>query len=155
MKKFELTAESKINIFGNKLFRIKALLDFSAVKSGELGGWIEKEENLDQSGAAWVYGAAEVSGDARVSGDAEVYGDARVYGDADILHITGLGTVHRTTTVFRTKNNSLKIKCGCFRGTPEEFVKQVKETRKGKVREEYLKFAELIDIYFGEDNENE
>ena len=143
MKKFELTAESKINIFGKKLFRIKALIDFSTVKSGELGGWIEKEENLDQSGDAWVYGAAEVSGDARVSGN------------EDILHITGLGTVHRTTTVFRTKNNSLEIVCGCFRGTPEEFVKQVKETRKGKVREEYLKFAELIDIYFGEDNENE
>ena len=39
--------------------------------------------------------------------------------------------------------------------TPEEFVKQVKETRKGKVREEYLKFAELIDIYFTEDDKNE
>ena len=27
MKKFELTSESKINVFGRKLFRIKALID--------------------------------------------------------------------------------------------------------------------------------
>ena len=45
MKKFELTAESKI-IAGKKLFRIKALISFGNVKEGELGGFVEKEENL-------------------------------------------------------------------------------------------------------------
>lgn len=63
MKKFELTAESKINIFRKKLFRIKALISFGDVEEGETGGWIEKEENLEQSsGDAWVYGNAEVYG---------------------------------------------------------------------------------------------
>jgi hypothetical protein len=38
MKKFELTAESKINIFGKKLFRIKALISFGDVEEGETGG---------------------------------------------------------------------------------------------------------------------
>lgn len=33
MKKFELTSETKINIFGKKLFRIKALISFGDVKS--------------------------------------------------------------------------------------------------------------------------
>ena len=52
MKKFELTSESTINIFGKKLFRIKALVEFGNVKEGELGGFIEKEENLSHEGNA-------------------------------------------------------------------------------------------------------
>ena len=50
------------------------------------------------------------------------------------------------------------ISCGCFYGNIEKFRKQVKDTRKGKVQEEYLKFAELIEVYFGlkqEEEENE
>ena len=58
MKKFELTTESKINIFGKKLFRIKALISFGNVREGDTGGWVEKEENLSHSGKAWVYDKA-------------------------------------------------------------------------------------------------
>ena len=82
MKKFELTAEYVTNIFGKKLFRIKALVAFGDVKEGDLGGFVEKESNLDNDGNAWVYGNAKVSGDARVYGDAQVSGDARVCGNA-------------------------------------------------------------------------
>ena len=60
MKKFELTAEFVTNIFGKKLFRIKALVAFCDVEKGELGGFIEKEDNLSHSGDAWVYGDAPV-----------------------------------------------------------------------------------------------
>ena len=101
MKKYELTAEF-IEKWGKKLFRIKALISFGSVEAGELGGYIEKEDNLahdgnawvsgdarvsgdaEVSGNAWVYGNAEVSGDARVSGNARVYGNARVSGDARV-----------------------------------------------------------------------
>ena len=93
MKKYELTGECKV-YFGVTLRRIKSLIDFSDVKKGELGGFIEKEENLSHGGDARVYGNAMVYGDARVygnamvsgdawvSGNAMVYGDARVYGNA-------------------------------------------------------------------------
>ena len=37
MKKFELTTETKINIFGKKLFRIKALISFGFIHAGEEG----------------------------------------------------------------------------------------------------------------------
>ena len=166
MKKFELTGEFVTNIFGKKLFRIRALVAFGNVEAGELGGYVEKEENLSDdgnawvSGDAWVYGDAQVSGNARVSGNAWVYGDARVYGNAwvygddDILQITGLGTVHRTTTVFRT-TDGIRIACGCFYGDLDAFREQVKNTREGKVQREYLKFADLVEIYFGVDEEDE
>lgn len=76
MKKFELTTEFITNAFGKKLFRIKALVEFGDVKAGELGGYVEKEENVSQDGNAWV------SGDARVYGNAWVHGNAKVYDDA-------------------------------------------------------------------------
>ena len=94
MKHFELTSETKIN-FGIQLFRIRALVDFSSVKKGELGGWVEREGNL--SGDAWVYGDATVYGDASVSGDARVYGDASVSGDATVY---GDASVYGDATVY-------------------------------------------------------
>ena len=83
-KKFELTSETTIR-FGRTLYRIRALVDFSTVKKGDLGGFVEKEENLSQvSGNAWVYGNAQVSGNAWVYGNAQVSGNARVYGNAQV-----------------------------------------------------------------------
>ena len=70
-KKYELNSET-IEIDGTILHRIKALKDFSDVKAGDLGGWIEKEDNLSQSG------------DARIGGDARVYGNAVVFGNARV-----------------------------------------------------------------------
>ena len=87
--KFKLTSETK-TINNIILFRIEALKDFSNVKTGDKGGWVEKESNLSQEGNcwvyedAWVYGNARVSGDASVFGDAWVSGNAKVYGDARV-----------------------------------------------------------------------
>ena len=166
MKKFELTSETKINIFGKKLFRIKALISFADVEAGETGGWVEKEGNVNQSGNAWVsgdamvYGNAEVSGDAKVYGDAEVYGNAKVSGNAkvygnaevsdnaDYTTIHGFGTQFRTTTFFRCKDKKVRVACGCFFGTIPEFREQVKNTRKGKIAEEYLMIADLMEKHF-------
>ena len=84
MKKFELTTEFITSFLGTKLFRIKTLVKFGDVEKGELGGFVEKEENLEHYGNAWVSGGAIVFGDARVSGDAIVYEGARVYGNAKV-----------------------------------------------------------------------
>ena len=73
MKKFELTSEFITNVLGTKLFRIKALIEFGDVSAGELGGYIEKEENLAQDGDAWVCGDAKVYGNAKVCGDCLLY----------------------------------------------------------------------------------
>ena len=148
MKKFELTTES-ITFLGRTLFRIKALISFGSVKEGELGGYIEKEENLSHEGNAWVYGNAKVCGDAEVCGNAEVYGDARVCGDADIATISGFGRKYRTTTFFRTNDNDIFVKCGCFFGTLDEFRKKVKETHgDNKYAKEYLMIADLMEMRF-------
>ena len=151
MKKFELTSETKINIFGKKLFRIKALISFGNVEAGETGGWVEKEENVNQSGDAWVFDNAEVFDNARVSDNAWVFGNARVFDNADYATIHGFGTQFRTTTFFRCKDKQVKVSCGCFYGTIPEFREQVKNTRKGKIAEEYLMIADLMEKHFAEE----
>ena len=81
MAKYKIT-KTKKEYYGKVLYQIEALKDFSNVKKGELGGWIEKESNLSQENSCWVSDNAWVFGDARVSDNAMVYGNARVSGDA-------------------------------------------------------------------------
>ena len=133
-KKFELTWNTKDH-FGITLYQIRALKDFNNISKGDLGGWVEKEENLSQDGLSWisgnarvhgnawvygdalvsgnagVYGNALVSGNAWVSGNARVYGDALVYGnalvsgDADFLVFDKVGSRNDTLTAFKTRKN--------------------------------------------------
>ena len=84
MKKYELTEET-IMINGNlKLYRIRALKNFGDVNAGDLGGYVESENNLSQEGSCWVYDEAKVFNDAMVFGSARVYGSASVYDSASI-----------------------------------------------------------------------
>lgn len=113
-KKYELTGQTK-TVSGHTLHRIRAVRDIAypgypelTIKKGTVGGYVETEANLSQTGAAWVhdtamvwenarvYGNAQVSHTAKVHGNAEVfgnadvcnraevYGDARVYGEATV-----------------------------------------------------------------------
>jgi hypothetical protein len=77
--------------------RIRALRDFGNVKKGEIGGWIESENNLSHEGLSWVGGNAIVCSEAFVYEDALVQGcalvidNARVYGsscvrDESVIH---------------------------------------------------------------------
>ena len=120
MEKYKFTGETKTIYlpFGTvTLHRIKAVVEFGLVKVGDLGGWIEKEENLSHEENAWVYGDAEVCGNAKVYGnakvcgnakvygDAEVYGDAKVYGDAEVrgnAWVCGNAKVYGNAKVFST-----------------------------------------------------
>jgi carbonic anhydrase/acetyltransferase-like protein (isoleucine patch superfamily) len=86
--KFELT-ENTINREGYTLYQIKACKAFVTssgieISEGELGGWVEKEENLSQEGGAWVWKDARVCGTARVYGDAEIWGAATIWGNAKV-----------------------------------------------------------------------
>ena len=168
-KKFELTDKFVFNTFGIKLFQIKCTKSFKYAKEGDLGGYVEKDENLDQESDAWVYGNAQVSGNARVSGNAQVYGNAWVYGnarvygnaqvygdawvygdaqvsgDADIENDNNhcgfdcFGSCNRHTHAYLTKDNKVEITCGCFRGSIEEFEKKVEKTHSGKIYEKQYK----------------
>ena len=125
MKKFEFTGETKtISLFFRTatLHRIRAVAEFGLVKIGDIGGWIEKEENLSHEGKAWVCGNAEVWGDAKVWGDAEVFSASHV------LVIGAIGSQDDFTTFFRDKDNEITVKCGCFLGKIDKFLEKVTQT---------------------------
>ena len=131
-KHFKLTEETKINIFGKTLYRIECVIDRKWAKAGDKGGWLEKEDNL--SGYAWVSG------------------NARVSGNADYCCLQSFGSCDRTTSVFRQKDGTLRVRCGCFDGNLSEFAAKVAETHgDNKFGKEYRAMIELIKIRFGLD----
>ena len=89
-KKYELTNET-IMFNGHKLYRIAAIKWFNDVCCGDLGGFVESENNLSQQGNCWIYGNAKVYENAKVLDDAfvadnsEIYGNAKVYENAKVL----------------------------------------------------------------------
>lgn len=229
---YEFTGETKkyVDII---LHRIKATKDLQqhGVKKDDLGGWIEKESNLQDEAwvgdEAMVFGNAQVIENAKVYGNAEVFGyavirhnaevferavvnedslvsdNAKVYGKARVSHTSQIienaqifgetvihsltwacentkifgnvkievnsvfcdnafirslddfcifnnfGSENKSIIFFKTENDGIFVKRGCFKGTLEDFVKQVKETHEdNKFAKEYLAMVELVKIKF-------
>ena len=125
MKKYEFTGETKeIRLLFRTatLHRIRATVAFGIVEVGDLGGWIEKEENLSHEGKAWV------CGDAEVWGNAKVCGDAKVFSASHVLVIGAIGSRNDFTTFYRDKDNEITVKCGCFLGKIDRFLEKVTQT---------------------------
>jgi carbonic anhydrase/acetyltransferase-like protein (isoleucine patch superfamily) len=84
-KKYELTPSDK-----EGLFRIKAVKDFNDVKKGDIGGYVESENNLSHDGNCWIYDNAQIWGNvvicdnAVIQDNAQIWGNAHVYGNAII-----------------------------------------------------------------------
>ena len=106
MKKYELTDETKVYM-GKTLHRIRALIDipndFVIVKTGELGGWVESENNLSHNGTCWVYDNGRAFEDAKiyqhgaVIDNGQVYDSGRVFGNGwvcDNGRVFGYGQVY-------------------------------------------------------------
>jgi hypothetical protein len=106
-KKYELTDETITLPNGQTARRIKALVDIGDdVKSGDIGGYIEKPENLSQEGNAWVFGNAKVSG------------------NADYYCAFPVGSRNDVITFYRTEQG-ISVCCGCWKGTIDEFAARV------------------------------
>ena len=131
MRKFEFTGEIKtISLLFRTatLHRIRAVEEFGLVKVGDLGGWIEKEENLSHEGKAWVRGDAKVFGNVLVRGNAEVYDEAEIFSARHVLVIGAIGSRDDFTTFYRDKENEITVKCGCFLGKMDKFLEKVTQT---------------------------
>lgn len=121
MKKYQLLENDFIIYKSAKLYRIKSLIDFSTIKAGELGGYIESENNLSHEGNCWVnddakvyqnarvYENAKITHHAKLCGNSQAYGNARVYGYASIrdnAHIHGNARVTGDTLIFHNADVS-------------------------------------------------
>lgn len=136
-----------------KLYRIQALKSFLDVKEGDIGGFVQCENNLSQFGNCWVYDDAQVSGYAVVYNDAIVKGCARVMGYSKVLWKSvvqdySLVQGHSLVTGY-AHVTAHSVICGCFTGSLNEFKSRVHETHYGTVYEkEYNALIDLIKIHF-------
>lgn len=100
-QKFELTEDVRI-LDGKRLRRVRALRNFGSIQKGEVGGWVEKEENLSDEDWAWISDDAMVTGNARVQDDAKVFGCAEVSHNAIIqgrAYVSGYAVVNCNAVV--------------------------------------------------------
>lgn len=136
MKKYKLTSETT-GCDGFILYRIEALMDFSDVKTGDKGGFVQSENNLSQLGNAWVYG------NAKVCGKAEVRGDAKVYKNSDYIVFKNWWSSGRYFTW--TRSNKM-WKVGCFYGNGKELIKKAyaDSEESGREYERVVKYVESI-----------
>ena len=156
-KKYELVEADSIEWMGRKLYRIRALVAIAAlgVAAGDLGGYVESENNLSQvSGDAWVsgdarvYGNARVYGDAWVSGNAWVYGDARVYGNAQVYgpYPIAVRSDGYTFVLVPTKDDGhLHIIAGCQYRTPADYRVHAEGYTSDAKRGETLRILDFLE----------
>ncbi|UTO29145.1 hypothetical protein [Bartonella harrusi] len=118
-KKFAFINETRL--FANHiLYRIKALRDFSDVKTDQLGGFIENESNLSHEGNFCVYGDALVLNSGRVSEKVGsiitllsliyVYGNAKIYDHARVInhvHICENANGHGIVVILEKVGNNI------------------------------------------------
>jgi hypothetical protein len=130
-RKYEFTGITKI-VCGRTLHRICAVRDFGNVKSGDLGGWIEREINLSHDGNAWV------------SDNAKVCGNAKVKSSSDYMVFKNSWSSMRWFT-YTASNKMWSV--GCFHGTGEELIKKVyvDSDLSGRCYEAIVKAVEEID----------
>ena len=157
-------------VCGNAWVNGNALVDGNAWVGGntlvsnnaEVGGNAMVSGNARVGGDVWVGDNAEVGGNAKVSGNAVVIGSARVYGNAcvsksdHIIVIGPIGSRNDYTTFFRSKDNDIIVKCGCFNGNISEFLKKVNETHgDNKYAVEYRAAIEIAKIHIDLEGETE
>ncbi len=111
-------------------------------------------------GNAIVKGVSMISnfvtvGDSAEIDDAYVWGNAQIFGNAYICQndsyccFNNFGRAGRSTTAYLTKDGTVEVRCGCFHGSVDKFIKQVKETHgDSKYAREYLAIAEVIKARF-------
>lgn len=107
MNKYELTDDVK-HCFNTKVYRIKALRDGKFFNKGELGGYVESEDNLSQVGECWIGDNAIAFNESYISGSAYVYGNAviqnsKIEDDAQIFddsEIKDYSVIRDNVTIF-------------------------------------------------------
>ena len=151
VQKYELTNETFDIQTGTKpitLHRIRAVKDFTwqhpfekpfVIRKGDLGGFVEKRENLSEDHNAWVaenamvYGDAVVKDNALVRGQASISGYAMIAGNAlvkDLVVIKDFAKVSGSAVVFEAitvEDNSIIRNNVYVRGS--ERVRINKESR--------------------------
>lgn len=120
MKKYEFTNNTIVKD-GRILHEIIALKDFGNIKAGDLGGYIEKEENLSHYENCWVAQDAQVFDDAVVCNDALVTNYAKVFENAKVSGNAIVSDNALVCEYARVRGNAEVYGCSYVSGKAEVF----------------------------------
>ena len=95
-KKYQLRKDLTKVVNGKTLYCIEALKSFYDVNKGELGGYIESENNLSHDGSCWVYDEACVFDKAMVKNNARILDKAIIKGN---IMVSANSVVRGNTTL--------------------------------------------------------
>lgn len=89
-KKYKLLENDSIVFEGHKLFKIQALRDikeseYLGINAGDIGGYIEKEDNLSHYYSCWVHENAKVMDNARIFDNVQIMDNAIIKDTAEIF----------------------------------------------------------------------
>lgn len=89
LKKYEIVKDNFKEIYGIKVYRIRALKDIENrhqnIKAGDLGGYVQSERNLSQNNNCWIFDDAIVFDNANVIQNANICDHAQISDNAIIM----------------------------------------------------------------------
>ena len=155
-------------VFNNAIIDEEAEISGDAVVSGNAHIWGQAKiagnarvtDHAHVWGQAQVDGYAGIGGNARIAGDTVVCGGAKLFDNttirggaritsaADRLCIGSVGSRDGYITFYRGWEGAIKVACGCFDGTIDEFAEQVDrvhgDNRCGRAYRAAIVFARAV-----------
>lgn len=89
----------------------------------------------DGVGIGWIGEGARIGENAVIGEGAEIGDGAEIKSIYDYLTVGGIGSRQGMTTFYRCKYGLIRVNCGCFNGTLDEFEAAVHETHAGNEHE--------------------
>lgn len=103
--KYRLSACSRI-IDGVEMYRINAVkrIPSLGIDVGDVGGFVESELNLSQTGSAWIHKNSFVKGSARVSEDAVIGDNCQIFAG----NVSGISDLKNVTILSGDRNINIR-----------------------------------------------
>ena len=174
-KKYEILMdeENTIEWKGHTLHRIRALRDFGDIRKGDIGGFVENENNLSHKGNCWIYDDAKAMDNSimydnsRICDKSELHDDSEMYGDSELNNQVKLygklfskvdefieiqNPEGRIVTCIR-RGDKVLYNVGCQREITEETFRWRIENEDGGIKKHpykkyYYKIIEMAKLYF-------
>ena len=89
----------------------------------------------DGVGIGWISEGAVIGKCAVIGKGAEIGEGAEINSIYDYMTVGGIGSRQGMTTFYRCKDGLIRVNCGCFNGTLDEFEAAVHETHAGNKHE--------------------
>ena len=96
-KKYEILMDEKNTIEwkGHTLHRIRALRDFGDIRKGDIGGFVENENNLSHKGNCWIYDDAKAMDNSIMYDNSRICDKSELHDDSEMYNYTRMHDISK------------------------------------------------------------